>query len=229
MYLEANAVGHLQPESDTAIARDRRSRLAAAVRDGRLSVVASPILLQELAAIGVASWPAHLRVLGYLRSVAAPHLLCAMNDLALSELRAGHAVRRPETRLGRAKSDECWQIVMDQARAAELTREAQKAADDFLAEERKLRTEVVDKLRRGTPADEAVEPNVWLWWNHDPADHVRSFAERTARAHGATLPASELHRLPAFWRFHAYEVARIALMHARRAGGGLQEDRRGRC
>lgn len=221
-YLDANAVGHLVPRDDTPEARDRRGRLIAAVREGRLEIVASVILLQELAAIGAANWPAHQRVFGYLRHIASARLLRDTPDLVRCELRARHALRRSVARMGRAVSDAVWAQAMDRSKVEEITRLAQAETDQFIVDERRLRKHAARELRAVTSAEEAVEPNVWLWWSTDPAERVRVFAEETARAHGVELARGECARLPAFWRFHAYKVARIALVHSRREGGGLK-------
>lgn len=222
VYLEANAIGHLVPAEDTALARDRRARLDEQVRGRRLEVVASPILLEELAKIGKTNWPAHLRVLGYLRSISSTRLLPFLKDLTRRELRARHALKRSEARLGRTASDDLWRVVMDPAEVPGIAAQMESEADGFLADERRMRAEAMRELREHTPPDEAVEPNVWKSWSEGPTEHIRSFAEKTARANGVEAEPGELERLPALWRFHAYKVARIALMHARREGGGLQ-------
>src|SRR3989442_1366082 len=99
------------------------------------------------------------------------------------------------------------------------------AQDTTASRDRRLRlAQGVRELRKGTPTDEAVEPNVWLWWTGEPIEHIRYFAEKTARSFGAgSTGLVELQRMPALWRFNAYKAARIALMHSRREGGGLQK------
>ena len=223
VYLEANAVGHLMPAQDTTIARNRRARIARRVNEGGLEIVASPILLEELAAIGVRNWPAHIRVLGYLRNIASPRVQLHPKDLIIRELRARHSLHRPGSRLNRSDSDELWKLVMDPQTVVEVTQQAQEEAEEFLREQRTLRVEAKGELRKGTPPDDAVEPNVWLWWTGEPIEHIRYFAKKTAQSFGADSVGLELQRMPALWRFNAYKAARIALMHSRREGGALQK------
>lgn len=195
----------------------------AAAQQGSFRVLASAILLQELAAIGVQNWSSLQRVLGYLRQIADGRLLRDTNDAAMRELRRGHALRRPESRLHRLTSESAWRLLTDRSGVRGVAEEAEREADEYLADERRLRDTVVAELRRHTPAGEKVQPNVWLWWTSDPAGRIWGFAEETAKSHGVDASPGLFKQLPAFWRFHAYKVARIALMHSRREGGALKK------
>lgn len=219
--MDANAIGNVLPKDDTPLARQRRSALKAATRQGRLRVLATAQLLQELLVIGASNWSAHRRIMRYLSEVAEFRLMLDTKDLATRELRLGRSLSPSERLVSEATSRQAWRAMSERSSVADIAREVREETDRFVEDEFRLRDEVLARLRAVTPKGESVARNVWRWWTEDPARRVRDFAEATARARTSGLGMVSVEALPALWHFHAYKVARIALTLARRPGGGI--------
>jgi hypothetical protein len=223
VYIDTNVVLDLFPQQDTSMSHEMRRLVKASVRAGRIDLLPSGLLFQELARHARNDWSRFRRITRYLHELGGDDLLLDIPQLLRGELRARGRPLGGRSRLyPRNDVRELYRAVSFQAYLATIEPEARALAMNHETEEKRLLNAFQEHIAKTTPG-KSVTLGLREWWTENPRARVRTFAEATVHQIAKEIAGLELpdgyppDRLPTFWRFHAFFVGRTYLRAAENA------------
>lgn len=200
VFLDNNAVSTLVSRHY----RDAGSSLIAKAIAGRIEVVSSLPLLQEVMRTHDVHGERYRRMRNFLFSVTRHCWLWPLNERADREAVAGGPLVGPGRFLGPTRIAELERISMDAAGLSRINEVTHRDGNQYKKDHERAKTHVLDEVRKRYP-NEKPGQIVRKWWRRR-ARRVDSFTRRILRDED---PRPAPRSVPSVWHFVAYRLALV--------------------